>query len=370
MADIGSIIGGSAAAASSAYNMADSLLGGSSHKSRKMLRYQHEMNKRQIEEITKPYYEWQLKESPRLQVAGLLKAGINPLTQFGTNTSPMGGDSMSSLAPADASSALGAQASLKQTDIASSLGMAQVLQTLADTKKTKAETIGQEQENKRLVTFNKFAETLYRSEAQSAEGLVSLQKLDAKLKVADEKRIYAAVNNLEADTKNKAQQFKNMCQELKNLITDNSLKQSQVEQIEQDIALTIARTAREKYGLNLDKQQLGLLRAQTSLAIKQGNILYPQECLVDFLQSDPNRARDYGKAQYNVTFSEGADAEIHSTIRLGGVPRVYEKRVRGVVDKFKQGEIVDGIIEAASISQDAINWITDSAGAVIGSLFK
>lgn len=368
--DIGSIISGGAAAASTLANIVDGATGGSTHKQRKMMRYQHEMNKKALEEITKPYYEYQLKESPSLQVAGLKKAGINPLSVFGSNAGVPSADNLSAMSAPDAASAMSAVQQGRQTDLAASLGIAEVMKTLAETNKAKAETIGQNEENKRIHTFNQFAEHLYKSEAQSAEGLVTLQTLDMKLKIADEKRIYAAVNNLEADTKNKSQEFKNLCQSFNNLVSQNKLTEAQTNEVIANASLAIARAAREKFGLSLDKEQLQLFKAQTSLALKEGNILYPTQCLVDFLQNNPNAAREYGKAQFWTTFSEGSDGEIHTTIKRGGIPRAYEKRVRSAVGKFKQGDIVDGIIESASITQDAMNWLTESVGGAIGGLIK
>lgn len=288
---------------------------------------QYEYLKKQLEEITKPYFEWQKKNSPSLDIAGLKSAGVNPLMAYGQNSlGATPSDSLEPQAPsADLGSILGSFSGQQQADTAQFLAASQAGLNIAETAKTLGET-------KQIKTFNEFARELYDGQAKTAQNNALNLGADIKLKREQTKEVFSRMQNLDASTSQLNALTANARETLDLLRQQGKINDKQIDLMSKDIALREVQMLREKFGLeNIDPATIQQIKAQVSYFMRSGDALLPSIYWAQFLQSHPLQANDYFSGMVNaqsgqgsVQITQGAQGQISLDIRQGNFGKLFQ----------------------------------------------
>lgn len=283
-------------------NMASSWMDGG-HSARKTFRknldYQYEKQKEALETITKPYYEYQLRNNPRLTVEGLKAAGINPLMVYGQNAGINGStDSVTPDVDADYSGIANSevQAAMMRTQGISS--MADNLKTLAEVNKIKADTDNVKADTQTKMTYNEFQRQLLAGEVKTQEGNILNIALEGDVKRSIVQKYRAECDALDAQTSNLNAQTKNLSETYNLLLQQGKINEAELERIASETALNQAREMRENFGINLDKAQIANLASANALMAAQGNALYPATLLADYLKNSPEGQLHFAGESY------------------------------------------------------------------------
>lgn len=323
---------------------------------------QLEYNKKTLEEYTKPYYTWQKMNDAQLEVAGLKRAGINPLSVFGNGGLPQGADSLqASDAPDTVSGLMSAGVNQDTLGLQKMIALADVGKTLAETKNIKAQTKGQQ-------TFNEFARDLYQGQAKSAQGNAILVDEQVKLTRAQAREVYSHTAQMDAETTNIKELTQNIKAQYDLLVQQKKINVKTLKNISADTSLKLARVAREQFGLTLDHKQLEQMSQAITYMIQQGDALLPSRLFGQYLMSNGEDADAYFRGQTALTISNGENGGITAAVRSG---QLYDFVVDNVnkATKGKSG-LKKGVAGAAAFGQSFLTIMTQNLGSALGALIS
>lgn len=332
---------------------------------------QYEYYGKQLEEYTKPYYEWQKLNDAKLDVQGLRAAGINPLMAYGGSLSPLDAASLTPAAPtADLGSSLSGLAASRQSDVASGLALSESAKNFADAGKSISET-------KTVDTFNKFAFDLYKGQNAVVNNTALQIDSQTKLNRANVKFAFKQMEGVDAQIR----QMNAVCKEISahiDLMTKQGrLTEKQIDVAASDIALNIAKAAREEFGLKVDAQSIKTMQAAALLSLRQGDALMPSILFGNYLQSNGSSDYFHGMVQSQigagmVSFNRGLEGDVSTQIRMGNfvgtAKKIYENAVKssGVSDPFQQ-RLIGSAAVATSTARIMFESFTDALGRLSGT---
>lgn len=284
--------------------------------------------KKQLEEVTKPYFEWQKLNGSKMDIAGLQAAGVNPLMSYGQNS--LGATPADTIEPdvpsADLGSILGSFAGQQQADTAQFLAASQAGLNIAQAGKAIADT-------KQVNTFNRFASQLYDGQAKSAQGNAILLDAQTKLTKEQTKEVYSRMANLDASTQELNALAANARETLNLLRQQGTINDKEIELKSNQVALSMVQFLRENYALNnIDPATVQQIKAQAAYFMRSGDALLPSIYWAQFLQSHPMDAQTYfnglvnsSQGQGSLSVTNSADAGISYQIRSGQFGGLFKK---------------------------------------------
>lgn len=367
------------AVANGLYNLGNNIFGfgnGMSHHDERVAKrlydYQQNANlqyqKKALEEYTKPYYEWQKKNSAKLDVEGMQAAGINPLMAFGGSGAPAVGDSLQASSPSETlSGLLSASATQEQTEISKRMANAEIMKTTADTAKTISETRSQN-------TFNKFAHDLYEGQAKTAQGNSILVDTQIKLNKVSTRKLYKEMANIDSLTEQYNAMTDNLRETLNLLKQQGKINDKMLDKIAEETALTHVQMLREQYGLeHIDPATVQQIKAATKYQLMSADALLPTIMWAQFLQSNPNDASDYFKGMVNaqkgqgfINVTQGEQGKISLDIRSGKFGKLFENTWNKATQGFEGPEKY--VLGAAACGQMFLQVLIQNVGSVLGQV--
>lgn len=325
-----------------------------------------EQNKDIQEQLSKPYYQWQLRNNPRLNVEGLKAAGINPLLAYGQNA---GLSSSSEFAPTeqgDFAGILSQGIAQEQLELTRQSTTADVIKKLAETSNIKQDTRSKE-------TYNGFQRQLLDGEIKTQQGNIYNLQMDAAVKKEQVEQIRSLVTQIDASTDNLQQQTSNLAQTLSILRQQERINDATLDNIVADTALKVAQEVRTKFGVNVDKAQIQQLQGSIRLMALQGNAYYPAQVLAQWLSGDSSLRSQYAESMVkgqiglgNLQFSQGQQGQLQFNIQSGNFPAIakdaWNRATEGQTGASKY------VFGTLAVGQQAVNILTNNIGSLLGGL--
>lgn len=283
-----------------------------------------EQEKKNLEEITKPYYNWQKINDARLTIAGLKAAGINPLMAYGGIGQALGADSLFAQSSAtDPASIASSGSAITQNQMAAGPLVAQTAKTLAETESIKQNIEKTKAETEQQKTFNQFAKDIYRGQRdiqfanlKLTNAQVITERLSAKEKIAEIRKLYKECNRIDAEIGNINSQTRVFNQQVELLKTQRKLTEKQIDALESDIALKAAQTARTWFGINVDRAQIANFQASARMLLEQGSMLGFANQYNDFVFNSSWRKGKYFESKFQSEMA-GFQFQIDETANHG-----------------------------------------------------
>lgn len=325
-----------------------------------------EQNKDIQEQLSKPYYQWQLRNNPRLNVEGLKAAGINPLLAYGQNA---GLSSSSEFAPTeqgDFAGILSQGIAQEQLELTRQSTSADVIKKLAETSNIKQDTRSKE-------TYNSFQRQLLDGEIKTQQGNIYNLQMDAAVKKEQVEQIRSLVTQIDASTDNLQQQTANLAQTLSILRQQERINDATLDNIVADTALKVAQEVRTNFGVNVDKAQIQQLQGSIRLMALQGNAYYPAQVLAQWLSGNSSLRSQYAESMVkgqiglgNLQFSQGQQGQLQFNIQSGNFPAIakdaWNRATEGQTGASKY------VFGTLAVGQQAVNILTNNIGSLLGGL--